>query len=179
MIKINGIFVKKKEEMKTLFILIAVAVCLIFAKDTLFAIRCLLIAIENKKNGVTKYNYLRWEFPNNDIEGEIEDEIIVNSVFISSTVLWVLSAIFQSPWMLILYAVFAFAVFVICAGADKRLSERYGDFYELFKEKKNREDFSDDLVLYGSRIEGTLTKYTKCKVMVFMFAALGICFLLV
>ena len=165
--------------MKTLIILIVVAVCLVFAKDTLFAIRCLLIAIENKKNGVTKYNYLRWEFPDNDIEGEIEDEIVVNSVFISSTVLWILSAIFQSAWLLIPYAMFAFAVFIVCSGAEKRLSERYNGFYEVFSEKKNREDFSDDLVLYGSRIEGTLTKYIKCKFMVFMFAALWICFLLV
>ena len=165
--------------MKSLLILITAATCLILMRDTLFAIRCLLIAIENKRNGVTKYNYLRWELPDNDIEGEIEDEIIVNSVFISSSILLILSAVFQSPWMLILYAIFAFVVFAVCAGTAKRLNDRYNHFYDTFSKKKRREDFSDDLVLYGSRIEGTSTKYAKCKAMVFVFAALGICFLLI
>ena len=160
--------------MNTLFTIAAMVVFAALIKDTILSGWCLLLALAERRNGVTRYNYLRWEMPTNDIENQIEDEIKVNAAFVAGSFLWLLTVVVHSGFLMIPYALYACYVFGNYSDMKDRLGKRYEDFYELFSSINRREDFSDDLVVYGARIEGTLTKLMKCRLTAVLLVMLGL-----
>lgn len=78
-------------------IIFVITVSIIFLKKTYFASICLTRAIKCKQEGVSKYNYLRYEMPNNDIKGQIEDEIKVNILYIIAFLFWILTLVLYPP----------------------------------------------------------------------------------
>ena len=158
--------------MNTVMIIIAVLISCYLIRDAFFSIICLVNALKNRKQGLTKYNYLRWEMPNNDIENQIEDEIKINVLFLVGILIWFLTLLFYPNNIMFIYLVYAGLAF--CFSKDKlNLQNRYGDYYELFSQKKSVEEFSTDLVVYGLRIEGTLTKLKKAQALSIFYVLIG------
>lgn len=144
---------------------------LVRLRETWFSILSLRHAIREKRNGVTKRNYLRWEMPDNDIENQIQDEIRINILFLTGIALGYAS-LFAFPANLLIPSVI-YSVIAFCSEKGP-LEERYLAFYDFFKTKTRREDFSDELVIYGLRIEGTLTKLKKSQVFSVVYVLMGI-----
>ena len=136
-----------------------------------FSAVCLRRALRDWKNGVTKRNYLRWEMPDNDIENQIQDEIRINTLFLTGIALWFVSLLTFPNSLLVPYSIYSIIAFSF---TTKVLEERYQAYYDLFKTKTRREDFSDDLVIYGLRIEGTLTKLKKSRAFSVVYILIGI-----
>lgn len=156
-----------------LMTILVIGVSIYAARSFYFACVCLSQAIKSKQIGVTKYNYLRWEMPNNDIENQIQDEIRVNILYIIGILLWWLTIALYPNSLLLVYSLYSFAV-LYHVKLSNGLEKRYLDYYEVFKTKKKREDFSDDLVDYGLRIEGTLTKLKKTYAISFFYIVIGL-----
>lgn len=144
---------------------------LVRLRETYFSIRSLRHAILEKRNGVTKRNYLRWEMPDNDIENQIQDEIRINILFLTGIALGYVSLFAFPANMLIPNAIYA--VIAFCSEKDA-LEDRYLAYYNFFKTKTRREDFSDELVIYGLRIEGALTRLKKSQVFSVVYVLMGI-----
>lgn len=140
-------------------------------REGYFAAVCLRNAIRDRKNGVTRRNYLCWEMPDNDIENQIQDEIRINTLFLTGIALWFVSLLAFPKSLLVPYAIYIIIAFSF---TTKMLEERYQAYYDLFKTKTRREDFSDDLVIYGLRIEGTLTKLKKSRAFSVVYVLIGI-----
>lgn len=155
-------------------IIFVIIVSIIFLKKTYFASICLTRAIKCKQEGVSKYNYLRYEMPNNDIKGQIEDEIKVNILYIIAFLLWILTLILYPQSLLIIYSIYCLIVAAYYMKLEKGLVKRYSDFYEVFKTKEKIDEFSSELTSYGSRIEGTLTKLRKSYVFAIFYCVAGI-----
>lgn len=98
--------------MNMLFTIAALVVFAALIKDTILSGRCLLLALTERRNGVTRYNYLRWEMPTNDIENQIEDEIKVNAAFVAGSFLWLLTVVVHSGFLMIPYALYTCYVYV-------------------------------------------------------------------
>lgn len=154
---------------------VAIGLLIVFSavqlRDGYFAAVCLRNAIRDRKNGVTRRNYLRWEMPDNDIENQIQDEIRINTLFLTGIALWLVSLLAFPKSLLVPYAIYIIIAFSF---TTKVLEERYQAYYDLFKTKTRREDFSDDLVIYGLRIEGTLTKLKKSRAFSVVYVLIGI-----
>lgn len=143
----------------------------VLGRKLYFSALCLWNAIRGSRIPLTKYNYLRWEMPDNDIENQIRDEIRVNILFIAGILIWFASILLHSLNLLPLYLLY----FPMAFGIESSpIRKRYEDFRAFFSTKLRREDFSDHLVFYGSRIEGTLTKLTESRVLAVLFVAVGI-----
>ena len=154
-------------------IIFAIILSIIFLKKTYFASICLTRAIKCKQEGVSKHNYLRYEMPNNDIKGQIEDEIKVNILYITAFLLWILTLILYPKSLLIIYSIYCLVV-AYYIKLEKGLVKRYSDFYEVFKTKEKIDEFSSELTSYGSRIEGTLTKLRKSYAFAIFYCIVGI-----
>ena len=154
-------------------IIFAIIISIIFLKKTYFASICLMRAIKCKQEGVSKYNYLRYEMPNNDIKGQIEDEIKVNILYITAFLLWIVTLVLYPKSLLIIYSIYCLIV-AYHIKLEKGLVKRYSDFYEVFKTKEKVDDFSSELTSYGSRIEGTLTKLRKSYAFAIFYCIVGI-----
>ena len=140
-------------------------------REGYFSAVCLRRALRDWKNGVTKRNYLRWEMPDNDIENQIQDEIRINTLFLTGIALWCVSLLAFPKSLLVPYFIYSIIAFSF---TTKVLEARYQAYYNLFKTKTRREDFSDDLVIYGLRIEGTLTKLKKSRAFSVVYILIGI-----
>lgn len=140
-------------------------------REGYFAVVCLLRALRERRIGVSKRNYLRWEMPDNDIENQIQDEIRINTLFLTGIALWFVSLLTFPNSLLVPCVIYSFIAFSF---TTKVLEERYQAYYDLFKTKTRREDFSDDLVIYGLRIEGTLTKLKKSRAFSVVYVLIGI-----
>ena len=140
-------------------------------RETWFSILSLRHAIREKRNGVTKRNYLRWEMPDNDIENQIQDEIRINILFLTGIALGYASLFAFPTNLLIPNAIYAVIAFCSEKGS---LEERYLAFYDFFKAKTRREDFSDNLVIYGLRIEGALTRLKKSRIYSVVYVLIGV-----
>ncbi len=158
---------------------VAIGLLIVFSavqlREGYFAAVCLRNAIRDRKNGVTRRNYLRWEMPDNDIENQIQDEVRINTLFLTGIALWFVSLLAFPNVLLVPYVIYSIIAFTF---TTKVLEERYQAYYDLFKTKTRREDFSDDLVLYGLRIEGTLTKLKKSRAFSVVYVLIGIMLLL-
>ena len=65
----------------------AIIISIIFLKKTYFASICLTRAIKCKQEGVSKYNYLRYEMPNNDkryVDTDFDSLVFADSLFADS-----------------------------------------------------------------------------------------------
>jgi hypothetical protein len=156
-----------------LTIVLIILITAVFLRNIYFATFCLIRAIKCKSEGISKYNYLKWEMPNNDIEGQVNDEIKVNILYITAFLLWILSLIFFPKSLLLIYSIYALIVSYHIK-LSKGLEKRYSDFYDVFKTKTRVEDFSSELTSYGARIEGTLTKLKKTYVLAIFYCVAGI-----
>lgn len=154
---------------------VAIGLLIVFSavqlREGYFAAVCLRNAIRDRKNGVTRRNYLRWEMPDNDIENQIQDEVRINTLFLTGIALWFVSLLAFPNGLLVPYVIYSIIAFTF---TTKKLEERYQAYYDLFKTKTRREDFSDDLVIYGLRIEGTLTKLKKSRAFSVVYILIGI-----
>lgn len=156
------------------FFFIAAAIVSVMAiREGYFSATCLANACRDRRNGITHFNYLRYEMPHNDIEHQIEDEIGINILYLSGLVMWFVSLFTLTRPFLPMYIAYLAAAVVFYILRRTRLSERYSEYYDLFSTKKNREDFSDLLVIYGLRIEGTLGKLKKS--LIFGFLGIAYC----
>lgn len=140
-------------------------------REGYFAVVCLLRALRERRIGVSKRNYLRWEMPDNDIENQIQDEIRINTLFLTGIALWFVSLLAFPKSLIVPYAIYSIIAFNFTA---KGLEARYLAYYNFFKTKTRREDFSDELVIYGLRIEGTLTKLKKSRAFSVVYVLMGI-----
>lgn len=159
------------EVVKFVIIGLLVLFSAILLREGYFAVVCLLRAFRERRIGVSKRNYLRWEMPDNDIENQIQDEIRINALFLTGIALWFVSPLAFPKSLLVPYAIYIIIAFSF---TTKVLEERYQAYYDLFKTKTRREDFSDDLVIYGLRIEGTLTKLKKARAFSVAYVLIGI-----
>lgn len=162
------------EFLNVLFFIAVIAISVFFLRKLYFAGVCMTRAIKSKQIGVTKRDYLRYEMPNNDIENQIEDEIKINMLYIVGIALWPVTLMFfdNASMLLIIYSIYGILVFMHIKLA-KGLQDRYNEYYNVFKTKTKREDFSDELVTYGLRIEGTLTKLKETYALSIVYIAFG------
>ena len=175
MVSINSISNTHRYTMTEVVKYVTIGLLVLFSavqlREGYFAAVCLRNALRDRKNGVTKRNYLRREMPDNDIENQIQDEIRINTLFLTGIVLWLISLLAFPKSLLVPYVIYSMIAFSF---TTKVLEGRYLAFYNLFKTKTCREDFSDELVIYGLRIEGTLTKLKKSRAYSVVYLVAGI-----
>ena len=140
-------------------------------RDAYFSARCLGAALQDRKNGVTRRNYLRGEMPDNDIDNQIRDEIRINILFLTGILLFFVSLLAFPKSLLLPYVIYAVIAF---CHTPKQLEARYQAYYDLFKTKTRREEFSDSLVIYGLRIEGALTRLKKSRLFSVAYVVIGV-----